>query len=84
MERKVPWGISFLFAGTMTVRVFPILIFLYLIWLPFCDTNRKPFFSRTEITWLEEYSLGIVLEGDYFRVFDRRGCLVGCILKVQF
>jgi len=46
MDLKVPAGISFLPAGTMTVRTgLPYL--RYLTWLPFCETKMKPKDSRT-------------------------------------
>lgn len=58
IDLKVPCGISLLFAGIITVSVL-LLSLRYFWWLPFWDMKINPFFFRTLIIWLEDWSLGM-------------------------
>jgi len=81
MERKVPIGISFLGWGTITV----LLALRYFVWLPFLETNTKPFFSRILMIYFEAYKSDIDKCFSYHGFVDNRkssGLFV--ILKIEF
>ncbi len=82
MDLKVPNGISFRPAGIMTVKVGRP-VFLNFAWLPFWETNKKPFERRVLINCREEYNLGIAhLDTGEFRFFDLGDNKVLFIFKV--
>ena len=84
IDRRVPIGISFLPAGTMTVNVdLPAL--RYLAWLPVWPTNLKPCFSRAFTISLDEYGLGTdEREFNYLCALDRCGFFGFVISEIEF